>query len=97
MKLEYKCYPMWIYGEDGEFIDNDLVEELQDDNEVDVILTSIQDAYDRLFEDNKLVFRYKGFKNEKEKKQFIMRIQSAINLIKSKVGNKYIIENCIEL
>lgn len=95
--LEYKCYPMWIYNEDNEFIDNDLVEELKDDSEVDSILMNIQETYDKLYEDNELNFEYEGFKDENEKKKFTLEIQSAIDLIKLKVADKYTIENCVEI
>lgn len=27
--LDYQCYPIWIYDENGDFIDNDLVEEIK--------------------------------------------------------------------
>lgn len=95
--LEYKCYPMWIYNEDNEFIDNDLVNELKDDSELDNILMNIQETYDKLYEDDGLSFEYEGFKDENEKKKFILEIQSAIELIKLKVSDKYTIENCVEL
>ena len=95
--LEYKCYPMWIYNEDNEFIDNDLVDELKDDSELDSILMNIQDTYDKLYEDDGLSFKYEGFKGENEKKKFILEVQSAIDLIKLKVSDKYAIENCVEL
>lgn len=95
--LEYKCYPMWIYNEDNEFIDNDLVGELKDDAEVDSILMNIQETYDKLYEDDEVSFEYEGFKDENEKKKFTLEIQDAIDLIKLKVADKYIVENCIEL
>lgn len=95
--LEYKCYPMWIYNEDNEFIDNDLVEELKDDVEVDSILMNIQETYDKLYEDDEVSFEYAGFKDENEKKKFTLEIQGAIDLIKLKVADKYIVENCIEI
>ena len=95
--LEYKCYPMWIYNEDNEFIDNDLVDELKDDSELDSILMNIQDMYDKLYEDDELSFKYEGFKDENKKKKFILEIQKVIDLIKLKVNDKYIIENCVDL
>lgn len=95
--LEYKCYPMWIYNENNELIDNDLVDELKDDSELDSILMNIQDMYDKLYKDDELSFEYEGFKDENEKKKFILEVQSAIDLIKLKLADKYAIENCVEL
>jgi len=94
--LEYKCYPMWIYSEKNEFIDNDLVEELKNDTQIDDLLMNIQEVYDKLFEDNEISFGYKGFKDEEEKKNFMLKIENAINLIKSRVGEIYTIENCVK-
>lgn len=95
--LEYKCYPMWIYNENNELIDNDLVDELRDDSEVDSILMNIQNTYDKLYEDDGLSFKYEGFKDENEKIKFILEVQSAIDFIKLKVADKYIIENCVDI
>lgn len=88
---------MWIYNEADDFIDNDLVEELKDDVQVDSMLMHIQEMYDKLYEDNDISFGYKGFKDEKEKKRFDLEIQNVIDLIKLKVADKYIIENCVEV
>lgn len=95
--LDYKCYPMWIYSEENELIDNDLVEELKDDVQVDNVLMKIQNIYDKLFEDNEVSFGYQGFKDEKEKENFILEVENAIELIKSKVDKSYMIENCVEI
>lgn len=95
--LEYRCYPMWIYNENNEFIDNDLVEELKNDIEVESILMNIQKTYDKLYKDDDVSFEYEGFKDENEKRKFILEIQRAIDLIKLKLANKYIIENCVEI
>lgn len=27
--LDYHCYPLWVYNEHGELIDNDIVDELR--------------------------------------------------------------------
>lgn len=95
--LEYQCYPMWIYNEQGELIDNDLVEELKDDDEIDNMLLDIQNIYDSLFEDNAITFEFKGFSNEKEKKEFLKKIKNTVALIKEKLGDKYLIEDKVEI
>ncbi|CEE00434.1 hypothetical protein BT1A1_0579 [Caldibacillus thermoamylovorans] len=63
--LEYQCYPIWIYNEQGELVDNDLVEELKGEDEIDNMLLEIQNIYDSPFEDNAINFEFKGFSNEK--------------------------------
>jgi len=95
--LDYQCYPMWIYNEQGELVDNDLVEELEGEGEIDNMLLEIQNVYDSLFEDNAINFEFKGFSNENEKTVFFKKIENAIILIKEKVGDKYLIENKVEI
>lgn len=95
--LEYQCYPMWIYNTQGELIDNDLVDELQSDKQLDNLLIDIQNIYDGLFEDDSINFEYKGFPNEEEKMIFLNKVNNAVSLIKEKVGDKYLIENKVEI
>ncbi|MDG5471391.1 hypothetical protein P6709_06500 [Jeotgalibacillus sp. ET6] len=95
--LEYQCYPMWIYDEQGELVDNDLVGELENDEEIDNMLLEIQNLYDNLFEDNSINFEFKGFSNENEKTIFFKKVENTITLIKEKIGDKYIVENTVEI
>ena len=95
--LEYQCYPMWIYNEQGELVDNDLVGELEGEDEIDNMLLEIQNIYDSLFEDNAINFEFKGFSNENEKIVFFKKVENAITLIKEKLGYKYLIENKVEI
>ncbi len=95
--LEYQCYPMWIYNEENDLIDNDLAEELKNEHEIDNMLIEIQEVYDRLFEDNAINFEIKGFLNEKEKTLFYEKVNETVTLIKAVVGDKYLIENKVEV
>ncbi|MCG3089824.1 hypothetical protein [Sporosarcina cyprini] len=90
--LEYKCFPMWVYNENDELVENDLVEELKNDAEIDNMFVEIQSIYDGLYEDDAINFEFKGFTNEIEKNEFILKIKNATTLVREKVGNKYIIE-----
>jgi hypothetical protein len=95
--LEYQCYPMWIYDEKDELVDNVLIEELKGELEIDKMLAEIQSIYDALFEDNDISFEYKGFTLETEKEVFIQKIENVVSLIKEKVGNMYLFENRITI
>ncbi|WP_416147662.1 hypothetical protein ACM26V_15655 [Salipaludibacillus sp. HK11] len=95
--LEYQCYPMWIYNEQGELVDNDLVGELEGEDEIDNMLLEIQNIYDSLFEDNDINFEFKGFSKENEKTVFFKKVEKTITLIKEKLGDKYLIENKVEI
>jgi hypothetical protein len=94
--LSYQCYPLWVYNEKGELIGDKLPIELTYDEDIKKLLDYIHEIYDSLFENNEFIFEYKGFKTEKEKETFLNKINEVTNLIKSKIGDKYIIENHID-
>lgn len=93
IKLEYKCYPMWIY--DNISVDNDLVEELVNDKVIDDKLMDIQNKYDALFIDDGIEFSFKGFASSEEKIMFQKQVNDAITYVKDKTGGKYIVEDGI--
>lgn len=93
--LEYKCYPIWIYDEDGELIDNNIVSELINEPSIIKALDEIQHTYDSLFEDNEASFEYKGFENEQKRQRFLNLVRETVSLIEKKLRNIYEIENKI--
>jgi len=93
--LDYRCYPIWVYNENGEIVLNNLPDELKAEIDLQNLLKDIQDTYDSLFIDNKIEFRYKGFDNEVEENEFLSKISKVVQLIESKVGNAYKIENSV--
>lgn len=95
--LDYKCYPMWIYDEDGDLIDNNLVEELRNEKEIDEMLIDIQKFYESLFVDDAVTLEYKGFATVSERTVFIKKIENVLNSIKKKVGEEYLIINDINI
>ena len=95
IKLEYKCFPMWIY-DDAILLKNDLIDDLRADTTIDESLTDIQNTYDALFIDDGIEFCYKGFSSEKEKTIFKRAIENATEYIESKGGDRYIIDQEID-
>ncbi|MGD6817981.1 hypothetical protein ACQCVE_13040 [Metabacillus sp. 113a] len=95
--LEYQCYPMWIYNEKGELIDNSVANELANETLIVRALDEIQEAYDNLFEDNEVNFEYKGFAQEQEREQFLRLVSETVDSIKSKLSNVYRVENKVNL
>jgi len=73
--LEYKCFPMWVYNENDELVENDLVEELKNDAEIDNMFVEIQSIYDGLYEDDAINFEFKGFTNEIEKMSLFLKLK----------------------
>lgn len=95
--LEYQCYPLWIYNDKGELVDNTIINELENETLIVKALDEIQEAYDHLFEDNEVNFEYKGFANEQEREQFLRLVNETVDDIESKLGNLYKVENKVNL
>ncbi|WP_099192867.1 hypothetical protein [Tepidibacter mesophilus] len=95
--LDYHCFPVWVYNDNGELIRNDLPKELSEDKEVDDAFVEIQNMYDDLFLDNSIEFKYIGFSSELDKQKYLKMIDNAVNLIKSKLGNSYNIEKKVDV
>lgn len=93
IKLEYGCFPVWIYGKSNELIENDLPPYLIGDNDIDSKFVRIQEIYDGLYLDDGKGFRYIGFKENKKRETFLRDLFLVINLLKNKLNDKYIIED----
>ena len=80
IKFEYKCFPVWIYGEDNHLIENDLPEYLIGDSEINLLFERLQEKYDALFIDDGSKFEFKGFLDIKEKKEFYDEVITPSNI-----------------
>ena len=97
LSLEYNCFPICLYDDDGVLIDNDSPEELRSNNDLDIKLVEIQNKYNELFTDSSTEFRFIGFSSEIEKKKFENEIKDIYSEIKKLVGDKYLIQNEIDI
>lgn len=68
VSIEYGCYPIWIYDENGDIIDNNLPDEALNDKEFENILDEIQDLYDSCFINTEQVFDSRAFTSEEQEK-----------------------------
>lgn len=93
IKFEYGCFPVWIYGENDELVENDLPSNLIGDSDIDPKFVRIQEIYDSLYLDDGKEFKYIGFKENEERENFFRELILAINLLKDKVNDEYIIED----
>lgn len=89
--LEYRCYPVWLYDEDGNIVDTLLPEELRDDSELDSKFDDLQARYDALYVDNAHEFDYVGFKDKADKEAFLRDWQVAIMDLREKTQGRYAI------
>ncbi|MBQ8327753.1 MAG: hypothetical protein IJX86_11865 [Lachnospiraceae bacterium] len=96
IKFEYGCFPVWVYGENDELIDNDLPPYLVGDSDVDPKFVHIQEMYDSLYLNDGKEFKYIGFKENEERESFFRELLLAINLLKDKLDDEYTIEDNME-
>ena len=89
--LEYRCYPVWLYDENGTIVDTLLPEELRGDSELDAKFDRLQARYDALFVDNAREFDFVGFKSEADKSAFLKDWQNAISELREKTHGRYLI------
>lgn len=95
--LDYHCYPVWLYDEDGYVVDTLLPEELRDDAELDAKFDDLQARYDALYVDNEHEFYFKGFNSEEDKQQFLEDWRLAILELQEKSKGKYEIVDDIKM
>ena len=90
--LEYQCYPIWNYNQDGELVDNDLPDELRADTELDSLLLRLQELFNALFVDTPREFSTHGFSTEVKRQEFLTLLFTSKNLLYQRYGSKYHIE-----
>ena len=90
--LEYHCYPIWNYDENGELVDNDLPDELRMDEELDSLLLKVQAVFDGLFTDTPRTFSSHGFRSEKDRRDFLSMLLLSVKLLRQRYGMAYRIE-----
>lgn len=95
--LDYQCYPIWIYDENGKFIDNNIIEEMKDDKSILTMLDTLQDIFDGLFLDDGVEFKYIGFASVVDKKKFEEIINKVYVKLKDLLGEKYIVNNMVDV
>ena len=95
--LEYGCYPVWLYDEDGDVIDTLLPEELRSNVELDRKFDDLQDRYEALFINTNKEFSYLGFASQEEKDCFLADWQQAVDELVAAVNGKYPVSNEIYL
>lgn len=93
IKLEYRCFPVWIYSKNDELIENDLPPYLVGDKDIDFKFAHIQEIYDGLYLDDGTEFKYIGFDGEEKREAFFRELLSAIKILKNKLNDEYIMED----
>ncbi len=97
LMLDYGCYPVWLYDEEGGIIDTLLPEELRSNTELDSRFDDLQERYEALFINNEKEFAFKGFSSPEERSKFLLDWQTAVEELVAAVDGKYPISNEIKL
>ena len=93
--LEYNTYPIWLYNEDDEVVDNDNPPEWDDDQRLTEMFMAVSDLYDTFFIDNNREFTFVGCPNIETREKLISLIESAVSYLIDKNQAKYTIQNDI--
>ena len=88
---DYGTYPIWIFNENGDLIDNDLPAELIDLEEAKYLRDLITHEYMKLFINNEYEFKYIGFKSQDDKNKFVNISCKFEDYLKEKVGGESIL------
>ena len=97
LMLEYECYPVWIYDEEGKFIDNDLVQEIEKDEKLVAMLEELQTEFDSLYLNSPVEFKYIGFSSENEKHAFDSKVQQVYRGLCDLLEGKYEVRNMVNI
>lgn len=92
IQLEYKCYPVWLYDNEGIVEDTALPPELSNDHELDEKFKSIQKRFDETYVDTQTEFYNKGFASPKEKASFKSDLKEAVAELSEKCPRSYSLE-----
>lgn len=97
LMLDYECYPIWIYDENGNFIDNGLIDEIEKDDKIIAILEELQDQFESLYLNSQVEFKYIGFSSETDKQAFSEKVQRVYSSLCNLLDEKYIVKNMVNI
>ena len=92
IQLEYKCYLVWLYDDDGIVEDTALPPELSGDRELDERFRSIQERFDSTYVDTPTEFYAKGFATPEEEAAFRSDLAAAVVQLAEKCPEGYSLE-----
>ena len=97
IRLEYKCYPVWLYDDDGLVEDTALPPELSGDRELDERFRSIQERFDATYVDTPKDFYNKGFATPEEEAAFRSDLAAVVVQLAEKSSEGYSLKPSVTL
>lgn len=95
--FEYQCYPIWIYDENGKFLDNGLVSEIEQDDNMVMMSVKLQEIFESLYQNNNSEFKYIGFNSQVDRKKFEKEVQQVYENLCALLNEKYIVKNMVDI
>jgi hypothetical protein len=92
IQLEYKCYPVWLYDDEGLVEDTALPPELSDDRGLDERFGSIKERYDATYVDTQTEFYNRGFTTPEEAAAFRSDLVVAVSELAERCPEGYSLE-----
>ena len=87
--LEYGCYPVWSYDENGELIEDDFPEDEKPGQRLEELKTIIAEEFASTFINNEHEFSPKGFDSKEDAKRFIAHLDEFRALVKERYSKDY--------
>lgn len=87
--LEYRCHPLWIYGEDGYVEENGVPPELAGNADLIRLLDQVQQIYDSFFVDDGIDFSYRGPSTPQEFQNFRQTVLRLYDMVSTRLGHDY--------
>lgn len=92
IRLEYKCYPVWLYDDEGLVEDTALPPELSGDRELDERFGPIQERFDATYVDTPTEFYNRSFVTSEEEAAFRSDLSAATAELVGKCPDGYSLE-----
>ncbi len=90
--MEYKCYPVWLYDDEGNIEGTRLPPELLGDRGLDEKFMSIQERFDATYVDTPMEFYSRGFDTPEEEAAFWADLRAAVAELAEKCPEGYSLE-----
>ena len=87
--LEYGCYPIWSYDENGQLIWDDFPEDDQPSQYLDDLKVTIAEEFASTFINNEHEFSPKGFDSKEDARKFIAHLDEFRTLVKERYSKDY--------
>ena len=87
--LEFGCYPIWSYDEEGILIEDDFPRDDKPTERLEELKALISDEFDSLYINNEHEFSSKGFDSKEDARKFIAHLDEFRVLVKERYSKDY--------